>query len=81
MSRSLEERVITLVAAIAHLSEDEVQLETTYEDLGLDSLDEVELAMDLEEELDCDIIDEDFKDINTVQGLVDLAKRLTTESA
>jgi len=41
------------------------------EDLGADSLDQVELVMALEEEFDCEIPDEEAENITTVKEAVD----------
>ena len=44
------------------------------EDLGADSLDNVELVMALEEEFECEIPDEDAEKITTVQQAIDYVK-------
>ena len=41
------------------------------EDLGADSLDTVELVMEMEEEFDIEIPDEDANDLRTVQDVID----------
>jgi len=46
------------------------------DDLGADSLDVVELVMALEEEFDCEIVDEDAENITTVQQAIDYINRL-----
>lgn len=47
---------------------------TTFEELGADSLDIIELVMALEEELDIEFPDAEVKAVQTVQQLIDLAK-------
>jgi len=47
------------------------------EDLGLDSMDTVEIVMGVEEEFDIEIHDDEVEDIETVGQLVDLVVRLT----
>ena len=44
------------------------------EDLGADSLDNVELVMALEEEFECEIPDEEAEKITTVQQAIDYVK-------
>ena len=50
--------------------EEEISPETRLDELGLDSLDLLELCMDAELEFTLDIRDEDFEDITSVGGLV-----------
>lgn len=42
------------------------------EDLGIDSLDAVELSLDLETEFDVEISDEELASLKTVKDIVDL---------
>ncbi len=57
---SVEERVRKIVVEQLGVSEDEVTLEASFvDDLGADSLDTVELVMQLEEEFGTEIPDED----------------------
>lgn len=52
--------------------EETISPETHLIELGLDSLDIIELIMDAEMEYDLDIADEEFEDIVNVGGLVKL---------
>ena len=47
------------------------------EDLGIDSLDAVELAMAIEEAFDIKIDDEDLKKLSTVQDIVNCVEKNT----
>ncbi|MGN8649423.1 acyl carrier protein [Eubacterium pyruvativorans] len=49
------------------------------EDLGIDSLDAVELAMAIEEAFDIKIDDEDLKKLITVQDIVNCVEKNTAE--
>ena len=51
------------------------------DDLGADSLDQVELVMALEEEFDIEIPDEEAEKITTVQAVVDYIDSHVTASA
>ena len=63
-----EERVKKIVAEQLGVKEDEVKTEASFvEDLGADSLDTVELVMELEEEFETEIPDEEAEKITTVQ--------------
>jgi acyl carrier protein len=50
-----------------------------YDDLGADSLDQVELIMAIEEEWDIEIPEEEGDKLKTVQLLVDYIDKATTE--
>ena len=50
---------------------EDITPDTTFESLGIDSLDTVELVMALEEAFGCEIPDEDAEKITTVQLAID----------
>ncbi|KYG89476.1 acyl carrier protein [Metasolibacillus sp. FSL H7-0170] len=61
------ERVTKVVVDRLGVEESEVKLEASFrDDLGADSLDVVELVMELEDEFDMEISDEDAEKIATV---------------
>ena len=62
------ERVTKVIVDRLGVDESEVKLEASFrEDLGADSLDVVELVMELEDEFDMEISDEDAEQISTVE--------------
>lgn len=64
---SVAEKVKKIVVEQLGVSEDQVTPEAKFiEDLGADSLDQVELVMALEEEFGSDIPDEDAEKLTTV---------------
>ena len=70
-----------LVAAQLRLSPDAVKSKSTVAELGGDSLDEVELVIQLEHEFHVDIPDEDALELRTLEQLtayIDEQIRLTT---
>lgn len=63
----ITERVGTIVCNQLDVAKDKVKAEASFiNDLGADSLDIVELVMELEEEFDMSIPDEDAEGIRTV---------------
>ncbi|HHY19297.1 MAG TPA: acyl carrier protein [Firmicutes bacterium] len=64
------EKVVELVADKLKVEKDQITPETTFEDLGADSLDVVELVMDLEDEFDLTISDDDADKINSIGDAV-----------
>ncbi|MDA5107832.1 MULTISPECIES: acyl carrier protein [Brevibacillus] len=65
------ERVKKIIVDRLGVEESKVTLEASFkEDLGADSLDVVELVMELEDEFDMEISDEDAEKITTVGEVV-----------
>ena len=72
---NLEARVKKIVAEQLGVEEANVKVESSFvDDLGADSLDNVELVMALEEEFECEIPDEEAEKITTVQQAIDYVK-------
>ena len=69
---SVEERVVEIVAEQLGVDREKVSRETSFvNDLGADSLDTVELVMELEEEFDITIPDDAAEKIQTVGQAID----------
>jgi len=69
---SVEERVIEIVSEQMGVPKEQITRETSFvNDLGADSLDTVELVMELEEEFDITIPDEKAEEIQTVGQAID----------
>lgn len=69
---SVEERVVDIVAEQLGANKDQITKETSFvNDLGADSLDTVELVMELEEEFDINIPDDAAEKIQTVGQAID----------
>jgi acyl carrier protein len=64
------QRVRSVVAKNKGIAVDAVSLDSTFADLGMDSLDAVNLLFALEEEFDISIPDSEARAINSVQGMV-----------
>ena len=72
---TVEERVKKIVAEQLGVAEADIKNESSFvEDLGADSLDNVELVMALEEEFECEIPDEEAEKITNVQQAIDYVK-------
>lgn len=66
----IAERVRNIVAERLNVNPEEITLETTFEDLGADSLDVMDLIMELEQEFDIEIPDEDAENIRTIEDTI-----------
>ncbi len=75
---SLEDKIKQIIVQELGLEEDDLAPEKSFiEDLGLDSLDVMTLAMAIEEEFDIEVPDDDVEEIKTIQNVIDyLEKRL-----
>ena len=77
---TVEEKVIKIICEQLDVSKDDVVPEASFvDDLGADSLDQVELIMAMEEDFDISIPDEDAEKIGTVQNAIDYIKKATGE--
>ena len=67
------EQVKNALVDSLNIDGDDIKLESLLnEDLGVDSLDAVELSLDLETEFDVEISDEELASLKTVKDIVDL---------
>jgi acyl carrier protein len=73
--RAVVERCIENIVHRSH----EVTDDSYIKDLGLDSLDRIEMSMDIEDELNIFIIDDTLEDIETVGDLIDAINQLVIE--
>lgn len=69
---SIETKIIQIIAEQLSLREDDIKADARFvEDLGADSLDIVELIMEMEEEFDIEIPDDDVEKMFAVQDVID----------
>jgi acyl carrier protein len=72
----IEEKVKKIICEQLNVSEEDVVSGASFvDDLGADSLDQVELIMAMEEEFNLSISDEDAEKIATVQNAIDYIKK------
>lgn len=70
--KTVEGKVIDIITDQLSLREDEIQADSRFvDDLGADSLDIVELIMEMEEEFDVEIPDEDIENMLSVKDVID----------
>ena len=76
----IEEKIRKIVCEQLDVPEEDVVTAAAFvDDLGADSLDQVELIMAIEEEFDLSIPDEDAENIATVQNAIDYVKKALGE--
>ena len=70
--KELEVKVIDIISDKLHVEKDQVTPEASFtNDLGADSLDTVELIMEIEHEFNISIPDEDAAGISVVKDVID----------
>jgi len=75
---TIEEQVIAVIMEQLEVTREECTPDASFiEDLGADSLDLVELIMELEENFGIKITDEELEKIRTIQDITDFIKRKT----
>ncbi len=77
---SIQSRIISLTATQLGLGEDEVSLDSNFmDDLGADSLDTVELVMNIEEEFEIEIPDNEVSEMHTVKSMLNYVTMRTSD--
>lgn len=77
MQEAIEERVKRAVAGASHAPVEQINAETTFEELGMTSLDALALIADLEEEFGVEISNEDAISLRDVRQAVECVRALT----
>ncbi len=71
MSEPIFEKIATILSTKKGINKELIFIESSFEDLGLDSLDAVELISDLEDEFNVTIPNTELQSIKTIQQAVD----------
>ncbi len=76
---TLEEKVISIIMEQLDVTREECVVEASFiDDLGADSLDLVELIMEMEETFDVQIADNELEKIRTIKDVLDYLKNKGT---
>lgn len=76
-ARTVEDRVKDVIAEQVNVAAVDIKAEDHLADnLGADSLDNVEILMALEDEFDIEILDQDIGTVHTVQQAIDMVNRI-----
>lgn len=79
---SVQDTIFDTIATDARIERDTISLDSTLTDLGIDSLEAIEIVFNLEERFKITFPDRDPSfDTGTVRGLVDAVERLLAEQA
>ena len=72
-------KVIEIIAKQKRIPADQVTIDSTFQELGLDSLDAVNILFELEGEFNISISDEEARKIKDVRQMVEGVTALVTE--
>lgn len=73
--QEIESKVVDIIADRMGVKREEIKRESSFtDDLNADSLDQVELVMELEQEFDIEIPDDQAEKIKTVADAINLIK-------
>lgn len=73
------DKIKSIISDKLGINQNEVTMDTTFEDLGADSLDIVELIMAIEEEYDIQVSDEEAEKAQSVGDVVNYIRTLVDE--
>ena len=76
MSESIEERVIKVIAKTQRIPVETVSPQSSFEELGIDSMDAINILFDLESEFEIEIDDEQARHIRYVHEMIDGVTKL-----
>jgi acyl carrier protein len=79
MSNDLTQRVISVISTTQRIPPEKISPDSTFEELGLDSLDAVNILFALEEEFKIDIPDDDSREIRSVRHIIDGVEKLLAD--
>jgi acyl carrier protein len=76
MPDELSQKVIKVIAETQHLPVEQITLDSSFQDLNIDSLDGMQILFALENEFEISIPDEAAKEIRGVREMVDGVRQL-----
>jgi acyl carrier protein len=81
MESDLTEKVIAEIASVKRIPTERINVDSTFEELAIDSLDATNLLFALEEEFGVSIPDAEARSIRNVRGAVEQVQKLLAAKA
>jgi acyl carrier protein len=81
MSEQLTQRVLSVIAATQRISPETVTIDKSFQELGIDSMDGINILFALENEFDITIPDEQAKQIRSIREMVEGIGKLVSEGS
>src|SRR5437764_15289343 len=79
-SDDLTQRVLRIIAETQRKDPSQVTIDSSFEELGIDSMDGVNIIFALENEFNINVPDEEVKNIRSVRDMVEGVRRLVEQS-
>jgi acyl carrier protein len=79
MNDDLTQRVLTIIAETQRKDPALVTIDSSFEELGIDSMDGVNIIFALENEFNINVPDEEVKNIRSIRDMVEGVRRLTAQ--
>ncbi len=76
MPEELTQRVIAVIAAAQKIPPERITLDSTFEELGIDSLDGINILFALENEFNINIPDEEVQGVRGVRQMIEALQNL-----
>ena len=76
----LTERVLRIIAETQRKDRSQVTIDSSFEELGIDSMDGVNIIFALENEFNINVPDEEVKNIRSVRDMVEGVRKLVEQS-
>jgi acyl carrier protein len=76
----LTQRILRIIAETQRKDPAEVTIDSTFEELGIDSMDGVNIVFALENEFNINVPDEEVKNIRSVRDMVTGVERLVAQA-
>jgi acyl carrier protein len=77
--QELTQRVLRIIAETQRKDPAQVTIDSTFEELGIDSMDGVNIVFALENEFDINVPDEEVKNIRNVRDMVEGVRTLVAQ--
>jgi acyl carrier protein len=81
MSDELTERILKVIATSKRIPVEQVTIDSEFQQLGIDSMDAVEILFALENEFDINIPDEEVRHVRNVRQMAEGVERLIADKA
>jgi acyl carrier protein len=77
----LTQRVLRIIAETQRKEPAQVTIDSSFEELGIDSMDGVNIVFALENEFDINVPDDEVKNIRSIRDMVEGVRRLVERSS
>ena len=81
MPDQLTQRVLSVIAATQRISPETVTIDKSFQELGIDSMDGINILFALENEFDITIPDEQAKQIRSIREMVEGIEKLVSATS